>query len=290
MKQRSANNNTFLCIKIPEIQLLVSYRGSNKDKKNFKDLNNVSLLFPLFEVHDKTWTWLDLINALKSHVKKALLSQAIRHKLIQVPIQPMNKLINRGKQQRSGSQQFLTNLQIDEHERLAMLKLFGSKYIDNNTTSSSRKSLLTNIGPTSAMVIREETAVIAPHSPHSPKVSHNRSRIEAEERSSLLGYEQSTNEELAGGNSMQKSVALNKSEESLAKRASKLVKSNSTIGNAIKKRFFKLTKDKEKSSGGLAAVVGEDASSIVVTAAAAASTSGTTSANNKKLLHFKSSP
>ena len=71
MKQRSANNNTFLCIKIPEIQLLVSYRATNKDK-NIKDLKNVSLIFPLFEVHDKTWTWLDLINALKSHVKKAL--------------------------------------------------------------------------------------------------------------------------------------------------------------------------------------------------------------------------
>lgn len=73
MKQRSANNNTFLCIKIPEIQLLVSYRATNKDK-NIKDLKNVSLMFPLFEVHDKTWTWLDLINALKSHVKKALVS------------------------------------------------------------------------------------------------------------------------------------------------------------------------------------------------------------------------
>lgn len=75
MKQRSANNSTFLCIKIPDIQLLVSYRGSNRDKKNIKDLTEVSLLFPLFEVHNKTWTWLDLINALKSHVKKALVSQ-----------------------------------------------------------------------------------------------------------------------------------------------------------------------------------------------------------------------
>lgn len=82
MKQRSANNSTFLCIKIPEIQLLVSYRGSNRDKKNIKDLTQVSLLFPLFEVHDKTWTWLDLINALKSHVKKALVSQVIKTTLI----------------------------------------------------------------------------------------------------------------------------------------------------------------------------------------------------------------
>ncbi len=73
MKQRSANNCVFLCIKIPEIQLLVSYRATDKEK-NIKDLKNVSLLFPLFEAHDKTWTWLDLINALKSHVKKALVS------------------------------------------------------------------------------------------------------------------------------------------------------------------------------------------------------------------------
>lgn len=73
MKQRSANNCVFLCIKIPEIPLVVSYRATDNDK-NIKDLKNVSLLFPLFEIHDKTWTWLDLVNALKSHVKKALVS------------------------------------------------------------------------------------------------------------------------------------------------------------------------------------------------------------------------
>lgn len=86
MKQRSANNSTFLCIKIPEIQLLVSYRGSNRDKKNIKDLTEVSLLFPLFEVHDKTWTWLDLINALKSHVKKALVSQVSLKQVYFLPL------------------------------------------------------------------------------------------------------------------------------------------------------------------------------------------------------------
>ena len=137
MKQRSANNNTFLCIKIPEIQLLVSYQATDKDK-NIKDLKNVRLLFPLFEVHDKTWTWLDLINALKSHVKKALVSQAIKHKLIKVPIQPVNKLLSRVG--RSNSQQHLTNLELEEHEKIAFLKLFGTKFIEknsNNTNSSS---------------------------------------------------------------------------------------------------------------------------------------------------------
>ena len=129
MKQRSANNNTFLCIKIPDIQMMVSYKA-NKEK-NIKDLNDVSLLFPLFEVHDQTWTWLDLIDAIKSHVKKALVSQAIKHKLIRVPIQPVNKLINRTR--RSDSQQHLTNTEIDEHEQMTIVKLFGTKFIEKKS-------------------------------------------------------------------------------------------------------------------------------------------------------------
>jgi hypothetical protein len=136
MKQRSANNNTFLCIKITEIQLLVSYKGGDNDNtNNIRDLNNVSLLFPLFEVHDKTWTWLDLINALKSHVKKALLSQAIRHKLIKAPIQPVNKLINRSRL-RSNSQQHLTNIELEEQEKLTVLKMFGTNLIEKNANLS----------------------------------------------------------------------------------------------------------------------------------------------------------
>ena len=138
MKQRSANNNTFLCIKIPEIQMLVSFKANNKDK-NIKDLNEVSLLFPLFEVHDQTWTWLDLIDAIKSHVKKALVSQALKHKLIKVPIQPVNKLINRTR--RSHSQQHLTNLQIEENEQMTILKLFGTKFIEKKSQSSPMQQL-----------------------------------------------------------------------------------------------------------------------------------------------------
>jgi len=136
MKQRSANNNTFLCIKIPEIQLLVSYGATNKDKniKDFKTLKNVSLLFPLFEIHDKTWTYVDLVNSLKSHVKKALVSQALKHKLIKIPIQPVNKLINRTR--RFNSQQHLTNMEIDEHEKLTILKLFGTKFIEKKSSNT----------------------------------------------------------------------------------------------------------------------------------------------------------
>ncbi len=173
MKQRSANNNTFLCIKITEIQLLVSYKGGDKEK-NLKDLNNVSFLFPLFEVHDKTWTWLDLINALKSHVKKALLSQAIKHKLIKIPIQqPVNRLISMSRRNNSLSFNGLSNsyatganldssnmgansannsssyslinqsslapgahyesFNFDEQEKMTIIKLFGTKLIEKKS-------------------------------------------------------------------------------------------------------------------------------------------------------------
>jgi hypothetical protein len=171
MKQRSANNNTFLCIKITEIQLLVTYKGGKNDKeKNLKDLNNVSFQFPLFEIHDQTLTWLDLVNALKSHVKKALVSQALKHKLIKVPIQPVNKLINRKRnrnnhsnltsfgtafgdnnispfkdKKRSASQQHLNDLEADEQEKLTLLKLFGTKFIEKKSQNIISKEF-ENIG------------------------------------------------------------------------------------------------------------------------------------------------
>jgi hypothetical protein len=205
MKQRSANNSTFLCIKIPEIQLLVSYRGSNKDKKNIKDLTQVSLLFPLFEVHDKTWTWLDLINALKSHVKKALLSQALKHKLIKVPIKPVNKLINRRK--RSNSQQHMSNLKIDdENEKLTISKLFGAKFIESKTKSQQQQQ-----SPNIFTGNKEDSSV---------------TRVSANDEVGEEGDEGEVVEILD------------------KKRKSNLVKSNSTLSNGIKKRFLKLTKDK----------------------------------------------
>lgn len=57
-------------------------------------------------------------------------SQAIRHKLIKVPIQPVNKLLNRVG--RSNSQQQLTNLETDENEKL-IVKLFGTKFIEKTS-------------------------------------------------------------------------------------------------------------------------------------------------------------
>jgi len=65
----------------------------------------------------------------------------LRHKLIKVPIQPVNKLLNRVG--RSHSSQHLTNLEIDENEKLTILKLFGTKFIEKN--SAVNPSLISHI-------------------------------------------------------------------------------------------------------------------------------------------------
>ena len=235
MKHRSANNNTFLCIKITEIQLLVSFKGGKDDKeKNLKDLNNVSLLFPLFEVHDQTWTWLDLINALKSHVKKALLSQALKHKLIKLPIQPVNKLINRKRnknkneqgnqlnlekikneaRKRSNSQGQVPNLEMDEKEKLTMLKLFGTKLLEkkaSNSGSSKEES-----------AIRKDAASIASNDVSD---SENKKKFSLTSNFSLSTTNNSNN------------VSLNQiSKESKPKKL--VTKSNSTLSFDLKKKFL----------------------------------------------------
>lgn len=214
MKQRSANNNTFLCIKIPEIQLLVSYKGSNKDKKNIKDLTNVSLLFPLFELHDKTLTWLDLINTLKSHVKKALLSQALKHKLIKAPIKPVNRLINRNR--RSNSQQQLSNYKIDENEKLTISKLFGVKFIES-------KSKL-------------------PPLPSNKEESYDKVddlAVAAEQHKQLDNLNFITT-------NMDNIVTVKKSATMYEKRKpANIAKSNSTLSSEIKRHFLKFTRDRE---------------------------------------------
>jgi len=188
MKQRSANNNTFLCIKITEIQLLVTFKGGKNDKeKNLKDLNNVSFQFPLFEIHDQTLTWLDLVNALKSHVKKALVSQALKHKLIKAPIQPVNKLINRKRNKnnqsnlssfgsafgdsnnvspfkekhRSASQQHLNELEADEQEKLTLLKLFGTKFIEKKSQNAMAKEVENSAKKETKNEERKKKAVVA---------------------------------------------------------------------------------------------------------------------------------
>lgn len=79
MKERAEKNKLFIYIKIPEVPVRVSYKG-NKEK-NIEDVRDFSLVIPTLEYHNVTWTWLDLLLAMKSDTRKVILHQAIKQKL-----------------------------------------------------------------------------------------------------------------------------------------------------------------------------------------------------------------
>lgn len=79
MKERAEKNKLFIYIKIPEVPVRVSYKGSKE--KNLEDVRDLPLVLPTLEYHNVTWTWLDLLLATKNDTRRVILSQAIRQKL-----------------------------------------------------------------------------------------------------------------------------------------------------------------------------------------------------------------
>lgn len=75
MKERAEKNKLFIYIKIPEVPVRVSYKGNKQ--KNFRDITDFSLVIPTLEYHNVTWTWLDLLLAMKSDSRRVILSQVI---------------------------------------------------------------------------------------------------------------------------------------------------------------------------------------------------------------------
>ncbi len=140
-------------------------------------------------------------------------SQAIRHKLIKVPIQPVNKLLSRVG--RSHSSQQLTNLEIDENEQLTFLKLFGTKFIEKN---SAIPPVMLNSSADSSF----------------PN--------ELERRISLSGcYNEMDSQPTEGDD-----ILSNKSFGETNKKP-KMSKSNSTIGFSLRKHLLKFSREKEES-------------------------------------------
>lgn len=89
MRERAKQNKLFIYIKIPQVPVRLSYKG-NKEK-NLEDITNVCLTVPNLEYHNVTWTWLDLLLAMKNDSRKVLLSQVslsscfeLIHELIKV--------------------------------------------------------------------------------------------------------------------------------------------------------------------------------------------------------------
>lgn len=75
MKERAEKNKLFVYIKIPEVPVRVSYKGNKQ--KNIKNITDFSLVIPTLEYHNVTWTWLDLLLAMKTDSRRVILSQVI---------------------------------------------------------------------------------------------------------------------------------------------------------------------------------------------------------------------
>jgi hypothetical protein len=68
MQVRADQNKSFIYIKVPGVQHCLSYRGSKE--KNFEDLTKFPFYLPTLEYRNKTWTWLDFLNAIKKGTLK----------------------------------------------------------------------------------------------------------------------------------------------------------------------------------------------------------------------------
>ncbi|GAB0095576.1 KIAA0100 [Sergentomyia squamirostris] len=121
MKERAEKNKLFIYIKIPEVPVRVSYKG-NKEK-NLEDITDFSLVIPTLEYHNVTWTWLDLLLAMKTDSRKVILSQAIKQKLLINRHKPLSSIVERASPQ--------------EEDKAKML--FGSRHAVENR--SQRKGV-----------------------------------------------------------------------------------------------------------------------------------------------------
>ncbi|KAJ3358796.1 hypothetical protein HDU91_005109, partial [Kappamyces sp. JEL0680] len=86
MQVRADQNKSFIYIKVPGVQHCLSYRGSKE--KNFEDLNNFPFYLNTLEYRNKTWTWLDFLNAIKKDALRAALANTgalVREKLFKKP-------------------------------------------------------------------------------------------------------------------------------------------------------------------------------------------------------------
>ena len=66
MQERANQIKSFIYIKVPGVKHCLSYRGLKE--KNFEDLTMFPFFLPTLEYRNKTWTWLDFLNAIKKGI------------------------------------------------------------------------------------------------------------------------------------------------------------------------------------------------------------------------------
>ena len=104
----------------------MSYRINLKLITNF-----VNFQVPTIEYHNMTWTWLDLLLAVKSRIKDSLLSQAIKQKLsLKHRVGPGVGMVSStsGEKSSSNSDSHSTNTSTNDDEEKAKL-LLGARDI-----------------------------------------------------------------------------------------------------------------------------------------------------------------
>ncbi|CAB3977815.1 Hypothetical predicted protein [Paramuricea clavata] len=74
MKERAAQTNNFVYVKIPEVPICFSYKGE-KEKNLVMDVHNFRLTLPTLQYQNRTWTWLDLMMTVKKDYKNVLVGQ-----------------------------------------------------------------------------------------------------------------------------------------------------------------------------------------------------------------------
>ncbi|KAJ8312522.1 hypothetical protein KUTeg_009895 [Tegillarca granosa] len=120
MKERAANNNTFVYVKVPEVSLRVSYKGEKE--KNIEDIHDFSLVLPTMEYHNSIWTWFDLLMVMKNDCKRIVLTQAIKQKLHM--------------KSRAGDEVVMTDVQQEEDK---MKMLLGAKLLRYKKNKNKKK-------------------------------------------------------------------------------------------------------------------------------------------------------
>ncbi|EDV29316.1 uncharacterized protein TRIADDRAFT_51504 [Trichoplax adhaerens] len=144
MKERASKNQTFIYIKIPQVPLLVSYKGQ-KDK-NLADVNDFNLALPTLEYHNVTWQWIDLLLAMKKDCRQALLSQAIKEKLRfrhTSDGESNPKDIDASKTSDQDKYRLLLGVQDKPSKKKLSLKLFGKKNAKEKDLKSPHSPLPT---------------------------------------------------------------------------------------------------------------------------------------------------
>lgn len=102
MRERASKNHTFVYVKVPGIPVRISYKG--KKQKNVTDLKNMSLTLPTYEYHNCTWTWLDLLMAVKNDSKHTVIKQALKQKMKIRPSSIWSKATTNNDQQASSTE------------------------------------------------------------------------------------------------------------------------------------------------------------------------------------------